>query len=89
VSGAPWWLLSSLCWAWAAGCLRRDLRMRRSAGRLRRMGAGDMAQIPGVHVETLDKPTSYTAEQIELACKVASVMNRGKLILCEPPEGDE
>jgi hypothetical protein len=53
------------------------------------MGAGDMAQIPGVHVETLDKPTSYTAEQIELACKVASVMNRGKLILCEPPEGDE
>jgi hypothetical protein len=48
-----------------------------------------MAQVPGVHIETLRKPTEYTLEQIELACKVAFVMNRGKLTLCEPPKGDE
>jgi hypothetical protein len=48
-----------------------------------------MASIPGVHVETLGKPTDYTPAQIELACKVAFVMARGKLTLCEPPEGGE
>ena len=39
-------------------------------------------------METLGKPTDYTLEQIEMACKVASVVNRGKLILCEPPRGE-
>jgi hypothetical protein len=48
-----------------------------------------MSQIPGVHVETLRKPTLYTPAQIELACKVAFVMNRGKMILLAEPEGDE
>jgi hypothetical protein len=46
-----------------------------------------MAQIPGVHVETLGRPTSYTLEQIELACRVAKELNRGKLLLCVKPEG--
>jgi hypothetical protein len=48
-----------------------------------------MASIPGVHIETLHKPTAYTAGQIELACKVAFHMNRGKLILCDTPAEDE
>jgi hypothetical protein len=48
-----------------------------------------MSQIPGVHIETLDKPTRYTPAQIETACRVAAMMNRGKLILVEPPEGEE
>jgi hypothetical protein len=47
-----------------------------------------MASIPGVHIETLHKPTAYTAGQIELACKVAFHMNRGKLILLDAPDED-
>jgi hypothetical protein len=46
-------------------------------------------QIPGVHIETLVKPTRYSNEQIEFACRVAAMLNRGKLILLERPEGDE
>ena len=42
-------------------------------------------QIPGVHIETLHNPTRYTYAQIEKACTLAAVLNRGKLVLVEPP----
>jgi len=40
---------------------------------------------PGVHIETLHDPAHYTPIQIEKACAVASMLNRGKLVLVEPP----
>lgn len=46
-----------------------------------------MAQIPGVHVETLGKPSSYSQLEIELMCKVAAAMNRGKLVVTAAPRG--
>lgn len=45
-----------------------------------------MTQIPGVYIETLHNPVRYTYAQIELACFVAKVLNRGKLVLAEPPK---
>jgi hypothetical protein len=42
-------------------------------------------QIPGVHIETLHNPVRYTYAQIEKACAIAQMLNRGKLILVEPP----
>jgi hypothetical protein len=42
-------------------------------------------QIPGVHIETLHNPVRYTYAQIEKACAIAQVLNRGKLVLVEPP----
>jgi hypothetical protein len=47
--------------------------------------AGAM-QIPGVHVETLQSPVKYTQAQIEKACAIAQLLNRGKLVLVEPPQ---
>ncbi len=41
--------------------------------------------MPGVHIETLHEPTRYSAIQIEKACALATVLNRGKLVLVEPP----
>jgi len=41
--------------------------------------------IPGVHIETLQNPVKYTYAQIEKACALAQVLNRGKLVLVEPP----
>src|SRR4051794_29707783 len=43
-------------------------------------------QIPGVHIETLQSPTRYTSQQIEKACAIAAMLNRGKLVLVEPPK---
>jgi hypothetical protein len=43
-------------------------------------------QIPGVHVETLQSPVRYTHAQIELACAIAQLLGRGKLVLVEPPK---
>jgi hypothetical protein len=43
-------------------------------------------QIPGVHIETLQSPTHYTSSQIEKACAIAAMLNRGKLVLVEPPK---
>jgi hypothetical protein len=40
---------------------------------------------PGVHIETLHKPTDYSQSEIELARKVAAEMNRGKLVVCAAP----
>jgi hypothetical protein len=42
-------------------------------------------QIPGVHIETLHNPTRYSFAQIEKACTIAALLNRGKLVLVEPP----
>jgi hypothetical protein len=42
-------------------------------------------QIPGVHIETLHNPIQYTYSQIEKACAIAQMLNRGKLVLVEPP----
>jgi hypothetical protein len=42
-------------------------------------------QIPGVHIETLHNPTRYSHAQIEKACAIAALLNRGKLVLVEPP----
>lgn len=44
--------------------------------------------IPGVHIETLDPPTSYTSKQIEIATCIAAELNRGKFILVEPPKAN-
>ena len=43
-------------------------------------------QIPGVHIETLHNPVRYTYAQIEKACAIAQLLNRGKLVLVEPPQ---
>ena len=40
----------------------------------------------GVRIETLLRPELYTAEQLELACLVAAALDRGKLVLLEPPQ---
>jgi hypothetical protein len=43
-------------------------------------------QVPGVHLETLYNPVRYSAEQIEKACAIAQLLDRGKLVLVEPPK---
>ena len=43
-------------------------------------------QIPGVHIETLHNPVRYTYAQIEKACAIAQMLNRGKRVLVEPPQ---
>ena len=48
-------------------------------------GKHEDMQIPGVHIETLHNPVRYTYAQIEKACAIAQVLNRGKLVLVEPP----
>jgi hypothetical protein len=48
-------------------------------------GNYDLMQIPGVHIETLHNPVRYTYSQIEKACAIAQMLNRGKLVLVEPP----
>ena len=40
---------------------------------------------PGVHIETLHDPARYSHVQIERACQLAAMLNRGKLVLVEPP----
>ncbi len=42
----------------------------------------------GVRIETLLRPELYTPEQLEVACLIAAALDRGKLILLEPPRGD-
>src|SRR5215207_11691104 len=48
-------------------------------------GNNQLMQIPGVHIETLHNPTRYSYAQIEKACTLAALLNRGKLVLVEPP----
>jgi hypothetical protein len=50
-------------------------------------GNTTLMQIPGVHIETLHNPTRYSYAQIEKACTLAALLNRGKLVLVEPPRG--
>ena len=56
-------------------CLRKE-----------RSGHNPRMQIPGVHIETLHNPVRYTYAQIERACAIAQMLNRGKLVLVEPPQ---
>lgn len=42
-------------------------------------------QMSGVHLETLKNPARYTDEQLDQACRIAYMLGRGKLVLCEPP----
>jgi hypothetical protein len=39
----------------------------------------------GAHIETLHNPARYTHAQIERACAIAQLLNRGKLVRVEPP----
>jgi hypothetical protein len=41
--------------------------------------------IPAIHIETLHNPQEYTARQLDLACKLAGLLDRGRLLLVEPP----
>ena len=41
--------------------------------------------VPGVHIETLHNPARYTYDQLEMACAVALLLNRGRLVLAELP----
>jgi hypothetical protein len=41
--------------------------------------------IPGIHIETLHSPQAYTPQQLDLACRLAGVLARGRLVLLEPP----
>jgi Rad3-related DNA helicase len=43
-------------------------------------------QVPGVHIETLHNPVRYSPEQIEKACAIAQLLDRGKLVLVEAPQ---
>jgi hypothetical protein len=40
-----------------------------------------------VRIETLVSPLCYTAEQLELAARLAQLLGRGRLVLCEKPAG--
>jgi len=40
----------------------------------------------GVQIETLEHPSRYSAAQIDRACRIALLLDRGKLILVEPPQ---
>ena len=51
----------------------------------RASGHNGAMPMPGVHIETLHDPTRYTHVQIEQACALAAMLNRGKLVLVEPP----
>jgi hypothetical protein len=42
--------------------------------------------IPGVHVETLHCPQAYTPQQLDKACAVAGLLNRGRFLLLEQPK---
>ena len=61
----------------SAGGVNDDARIR---------GITRFMQIPGVHIETLHNPVRYTYAQIEKACAIAQMLNRGKLVLVEPPQ---
>jgi hypothetical protein len=37
-------------------------------------------------VETVDRPTAYSVDQLELAVSLAAALQRGRFLLLEPPE---
>jgi hypothetical protein len=42
---------------------------------------------PGSQLETIADPWDYSADQLELARRVAVLLGRGRLVLCEAPRG--
>jgi hypothetical protein len=38
-----------------------------------------------VHIETLHDPRAYTPQQLERACRLATLLRRGRFVLVEPP----
>jgi hypothetical protein len=86
-AGLSWWWRLFWCGS-AAGCLLLSRRILSSAVRPTMRTGDRMASIPGVHIETLHKPTAYSQAEIDLACKVAFAMDRGKLVLVVKPEGE-
>ena len=38
-----------------------------------------------IEVETLEHPLRYTREQLPRARRLARLLGRGRLVLCEPP----
>lgn len=42
--------------------------------------------LPGFHIETLHNPAWYTRAQLTEACRLASILNRGRLVLVAEPE---
>jgi hypothetical protein len=44
-----------------------------------------MTQLPGTHIETVHPPQTYTDRQLEQASRIAAALNRGRLVLAEPP----
>ena len=42
--------------------------------------------VPGVIVETILPPAAYGLEQIKFACRIAQMLDRGKLVLVEAPK---
>ena len=41
--------------------------------------------IPGAHIVTLYNPVEYTPAQLDKACAVAHLLQRGQFVLCEVP----
>ena len=41
--------------------------------------------LPEIHVETVGNPLRYSFAQIELACRIAHALNRGRFVLAERP----
>jgi hypothetical protein len=37
-------------------------------------------------IETLEHPLRYTSAQLRRAGRIARLLGRGRLVLCEPPE---
>jgi hypothetical protein len=40
---------------------------------------------PHIHLETLHDPTRYSFAQVQRAKRIAYVLGRGRLVLCEAP----
>lgn len=45
-----------------------------------------MSEPEQVHVETISPPTEYAQRQIDQMCLIAAVLDRGTLVVFEPPE---
>jgi hypothetical protein len=43
---------------------------------------------PSILIETLDNPRHYTTAQLDRARRIAKLLDRGRLVLCELPGSD-
>ena len=50
-----------------------------------RRGLVRAMHIPGAHIVTLYNPVGYTPAQIDRACAIAHLLQRGQFVLCEVP----